>query len=365
MRLGWLGLILVALIGMTSHAQQPIPLEVFVAHDKTSEIAIIQFINPVSGLSTPVTVPNFSRNASVLDEMTLAQNGVIFHNPATNQIMLATPDGRLAPHPFIPRQSEGLVLLEWVLSAGGGSIAWVEVFASPDAWVSNVYIADVLGQSIVQIPAPPPTRINDPYRRIRPLALSDDRLTLFYDAAAPVDRRPLTDYYADFEDLHVYQAATGTFQPLPGEPGCMCGAGITTNGLFLWRSQESARGNTLRRWSLADSSQTLIPAVGPIFAQIGDFFVTDDFALYTQAQNLETDAFDSQFALMLADATLGQQTILIGPSSQRFKVLALTQNNSTVLLGDVYGGGTYKFNLTTSELALVSQQTWLGTLYSR
>jgi hypothetical protein len=348
----------------TTRAQNPTPLEVFVEHDKSADTATIEFISPVSGLSTPVTIQPFGRDLSVLQEMSLTSGGVLFQNPSDRRVMLATPDGRLVPHPFIPRQAAELVTVDWVLSPDGSSIAWVEVFASAEAWISNLYISDIQGQNIVQLPPPPRTRVNDPYRRARPLALTNDRQTLFYDAAAPVEIRQLTDYYADYEDLFMYSAETSTYAPLPGEPGCACGAGISMDGSRLMRLSSTGGGFTLHAWILGESpAETVIGPVSPAFAQAGDFFVTSDFALYTQAQNLETNAFDAQFALMLVDLRLNQQTILIGPSSQRLKVLSLADEGRTLLLGDVYGGGTYKLDLITNELTLVANQTWLGTLY--
>jgi hypothetical protein len=35
------------------------------------------------------------------------------------------------------------------------------------------------------------------------------------------------------------------------------------------------------------------------------------------------------------------------------------------MISDVYGGATFKLDVFTSEMALVSEQIWLGTMYQQ
>jgi hypothetical protein len=287
--------------------------------------------------------------------------GVIFKNPSDRRVMLATSDGQLLPHPFIPQQSADLVTVDWVVSPDQKSIAWVEVFPAADRWISNVYMAAVDGSLMTPLAAPPPSGV-DPFGRVRPLALTNDRSLFFYDAAFPVEIRSLTDYFADYRDVGVYVGNRSIYQQLPGEPVCSCGVGIGGNGRVFLRLSNRNPGFNLTWWNLDTNTSFPIPFVRPAFGQAGDFFIPEDypFAFYTLAENLEDS--ESPFALMMVDLTTQTQRLLIEPTTQRFKVMAVV-DSQTALVGDVYGGGTYKLKLLSGELTFVSENTWLGTIY--
>lgn len=343
-------------------AQSPIPLEVFVHHDRPNQVATVYFTNPISGLSTPVTIQNVRQEVLVTDEMLLTGLGVMFRDPSSGRVLLAAPSGQITPHPFIPQQPSGLLDVDWVLSPDGASIAWVEVFVQGNSVISVPYVADLKGTTITPLPPPPPS---PPLRRMMPLALTNDRSLFFYDAAFPTGPRSLTDFFVGYEDVHVFVANRQTYQQLPNEPSCLCGAGVGGNGRIFLRLSEAAQGFDLHWWNLDSNSDTPIPSVALRFGEAGDFFVPENFpfAFYAQAQNLQDDSPEAQFALMRVDLTAHTQKVLIGPSVQRFKVMALRDEGRELILVDVYGGATYKFDLTTDELALVSEDTWLGTFY--
>ncbi|MFP4321729.1 MAG: hypothetical protein ACLFTK_04680 [Anaerolineales bacterium] len=319
------------------------------------------FTDPITGLSTPTRIGPFPADQHVLDVVTLLPNGVMLRNPGDGALLLATPDGNLGPHPFMPQTPQELVTIEWVLSPDGGSILWVEVFAAENAWVSNLYTADVRGGDLQQLPAPPLTEV-EPFRRARPVALSDDRSRVFIDVAAPVARPASDDYFRTYEDLHVYRAETETYQQISGEPTCACGAGVAPNTGAILRVEPSDADLALR-WLSADavgSGQRIAPA-GLAADQAGDFFWPGLSAFYTQAIR---SADGPTFALLRLSPSAGTQQVLIEPSPTRYVPYRLLDDGESLLLLDFYNGGTYKLDLGTMEPIRLSDLTWLGTVNS-
>lgn len=344
-----------------SHAQQPLPSEVFVEHDRAAQTASIYFTDAISGLSAPVVIQGFPPNLLVLEELTLMPNGVIFKNPLNGQVQLALPGGQIIPHSFIPQQAEGLQAVNWVLSPDGQSIAWVEVFISGINWLSNVYVADINGSSITPLPPEIGNTIAS-QRRLMPLYLSNDRNFFFYDGAFPTFPPSLTDYFDDYSDLYVYIADRQSFQHLPNEPLCDCGAGIG-GGQYYLRLESTSAGFKVHLWDLFASTHQEIDPVGQRYQQAGDIVIRLPYAFYTQAENLEDESPEAQFALMRVHFFDGTQEVLIGPSSQRWRVAAVIDEGAALLLDNVYSGGSYKLDLNTRELVQVSTKTWLGTVY--
>jgi hypothetical protein len=350
----------------TSRAQAPIPIEVFAEHDRSAAIARLFFANPISGLSTPVTIEGFARERLVAEAFTVTALGVMFINPADGRVSLATPDGRITQHPFIPQLEDGLESVEWILSPNGRRIVWVEVYLIEGGRVSIIFSADVTGENLTQLP-PPPATVIDAAHRIRPLTVTNDGEFLFYDIATPAAPRSLTDYFDDYQNVYVYINSRRTHQRLPGEPGCLCAAGISGSGHQFLRLRSDGGSFSLHLWNLDSNSERIANTVAPAFAQAGDFFVPEglSIALYSQAQNLEDSDPSAQFALMRVDLVSGTQTMLLGPSSQRFRASAVVDNGAAIMISDVYGGATFKLDVFTSEMALVSEQIWLGTMYQQ
>lgn len=355
--------------GGTLQAQAPLPLEVFAEYRPSEGSVILHFADPLSGLSTPLRVEGFPPNLIVLDQFNLSQAGIMFRDPRTGAPQLVGPDGQLRPHPFIPQQAGGWVALDWVLSPDGGSVAWVEVYPSPQEWLSQIYIADVFGGEIQTLPPQSPRQVGT---RLLPLSLSNDRQLLFLDMAAPLS--PATGstlYFRPAHEVWLYAAFQGNYQALPGEPACACGAGIGEGDFFRFGFRDG--GLELIWWDLAAGTQQALPSTGPRFAQGGDFYFPPPnpaaegprLAFYSQGENLDDSAITAQFALMAIDLTSRQQNMILPPSGQRFRVLALEAGGEVLLLGDVYGGATYKLTIATGDLQLVSEFTWLGQLANR
>lgn len=340
-------------------AQVPIPVDVFAFYDQDLQQVTLYFSNPVSGLSTPVTLPGFRRSQLIMYEMTVTQAGVIYKDPNTNQPMLASPDGRVAPHPFIPQQTSNLVAVDWVVSQDGNSIAWVEVFPSETRWIANLYVSDVFGANLMAV-APPPESSYEPFRRAYPVAVSNNRQRIFYDAAYPLESWAYPEYYQSYIDLHVYIAERQVHQQLPEEPRCICGAGLDSRGQILLRLEEQPLGYDLRIWDLNNNGNQAVTNPGDPFALAGDFYISPTNAYYSQSRNLADNRISAQFSLMQVDLTNNTQQILIPPSAQRFRVMA--ENAQGIIMVDVFGGGTYKLDFGSQTPELVSEQTWLGTI---
>jgi hypothetical protein len=342
------------------------PTEVFAEFQPAEGRVVLHFVNPLSGLSTPLSLEGFPPNLIPLDHFSLTQAGVIFRDPRTGGVQLASPDGQARAHPFIPQQPGGWVAIDWVLSPDRGSIAWVEVYPSPSEWLSVVYIADAFGREIIALPPQSPRQAGT---RLLPLSLTDDRQLLFLDMAAPLSPPgDLNRYFPNYQDIWLYAAFQGGYQALPGEPACDCGAGIGAEGFFRFRF--SGGGMELIWWDLAAGTEQGIPTAGPRFAQGGDFYFpppssSDEgarYVFYSLGENLEDTAINAQFALMRVDLKGRAQQMLLPPSGQRFRVLGQSPDGGVLTLGDVYGGASYKLILATGALELVSEDTWLGQL---
>lgn len=356
-------MLLCCLVILPAHAQQNAAIDVFLAVDSANQTATLYFTNPVSGLSTPVTISPLPRNTLPAQGVRLTRDGVLFDNPESPKVMLARPNGRVEPLTFIPQNGDGLVALDWVVSDDGGSIAWVEVYPSQNNWLSNVFVASLDGSDIQAIAAPPISTL-DPFSRITPLAISNDRSRLLYDAAGRVEGRNLTAYFSSYRDVQLYDIATGATTPLEREPLCDCAVGVGDD-LNLVLRLDGSGDNFGAIWQDfgADFSQDVDPIDTP-FAQAGDIFIPDGFpvAFYTQASNQLDDSLSAQFALVMVNLATNTQEILIPPSPQRFVIAALIDGGTTLLMHDVYGGATYKLSWITGELALVSERTWLGQI---
>lgn len=348
-----------------STAQTLRPIEVFADHNRADQTVTLYFTSALTGLSTPVTLAGFRPDDYLLERLSLTPNGVLYFDTLTQSARLALPSGQIVPHPFIPQQRDGLAVVDWILSPDRQSIAWVEVFPSAEAWLSNVYIADINGNQITPLPAPPLSQAN-PLGRFLPIALTNDRQNLFYDAGYPVGNRPASQFFRQYTELGVYRAEVGGYQTLPSEPACVCGGGVGDNGASLLRLRPLALGFELTWVLLNNGTSTSIPFESAFsFAQAGDLFIPDGlpFAVYSQAQNLTSDDPSVQFALVGVDFTTRSQRYWVAPSRQRFTVVQVLENGATLILAEVYEGGTYKFNLQNGNLTQLSPNTWLGTLY--
>lgn len=362
----WLMMGLMLVMGKypVGYAQVPTPIEVFAQHNRADQTITVYFTNAVSGLSTPVVLAGFRPELYLLEHLTLIPSGVLFYDTTSRQVSVALPSGQVMPHPFIPQQRDNLAVVDWVVSSDRQSIAWVEVFPNPDAWLSKVYIADINGNQITPLPDLSASQVNT-LGRFLPIAITNDRQALFYDAAYPVGERPASQFFRQYTELGVYRADVGGYQTLPNEPACVCGGAVSADGASMVRLRPTAAGFDAQWQVLSNGSSATLPFSSAItFAQAGDLSILDalPFGIYTQAQNLTTDDPNAQFALILIDFTTLTQRYLLGPSAQRFRVVG-QDDSETLILAEVYEGGTYKMSIQDGQLTQLSDNIWLGTLY--
>jgi len=347
-RLCALGLAAVLLVAGQARAQEPGRVEVFLGQDADTGIARVYFMDPLSGLSTLVAAENGQY-------FTLVGDYVLYEKAGTGAVMRANASGTLEPHPFIRRLVDTRALY-WVTSPDGAAVAWVRVNT---AGISEAYVAWADGSDLRQLPISTPGSGLDLF----PLALTNDR-TFFYDAAHTPGNTP----YDQFAHVAAYSVEQETFFTLPGEPNCPCGAAITPDGRFFARL-EGAQGQgpfVLHAWDLPTEADIRIPAPALSYRIGGDLVLNDTgrLAAYSVAAGVGPEAgiMPEQYALVVVDAAAGRQVVALAPDTTRYRPVAFIDDDSALLLAGVSAPGTYKLDLTSTNLWRVSDETYLGAI---
>lgn len=331
-----------------AHAQenQPARVEIFLTEDTQAEQAKIYFMDPLSGLSTVISVEGG-------EQFTLVGNYVMYAKTRTGAIMKANPDGTIEPHPFIHRAVDARSL-RWVVSPDGQAVAWVQV---SQGGVSQAYVAWADGRDARQLPISTP----DASLELFPLALSNSMTEFFYDAAHPSTPPPGTPYVV-YSHIAEYNLLEESFAPLAQEPDCPCGAAVSAEGRIFARL-EAAQGTgpfTLHVWDLPTGADIRIPPPDLVFPYAGDLILnsTETLAVYSAAAGLTPE----QYTLVLVDMVAQTQTPILTPGPDRYLPLAFIDGDSALMLAGVTTGGTYKLDLASGELRRVSKELYLGTI---
>jgi hypothetical protein len=224
----------------------PAPLEVWANYDVEAQSVTLAFVDPVSGLSTPIILNGFREPPWLDSTFALTPRGVLFRQTSDGRPVLAYPPNKLTPLPFIPQQAEGLTLLDWATSADGGKIAWVEVFPTSAGWLSQPYLANLDGSDLLSLP-PLPFSTLDPLGRGKPLALSADGRQVLFDSAAPFETP-----FPTFRDVYLYE--DGEYRPfsLPTTLGGLRGAFYPPLSAPLYAFEA---GDGLGRWAAYDETR--------------------------------------------------------------------------------------------------------------
>jgi hypothetical protein len=343
-----LALLLPTLLSST-HAQQNAParVEVFLSQNPTTGEARISFMDPLSGLSRVVNVESGQ-------DFLLVGDYVLYEKARTGAVMRANVDGTLEPHPFI-RWAVDTRAIHWVASADRRAVAWVQV---NQAGVSQVFAAGADGTDLRQLPISTPGATLE----IFPLAIANNPLRFFYDAAhPPSSTAPLYEMFAYAAEYHLDE---DVFIPLPGEPNCLCGAAISADGRILARL-EAAQGLgpfVLHIWDLPTGAELVIPPPTIPFAAAGDLLVNDIGTLAVYSASSSSDPASAEHTLILADMVTQTQTALLPAGPVRYRPLAWIDGESALLLARMDGSGTYKFDLANKTLQKVSNEVYLGTI---
>lgn len=338
----------------TFSAQIPAPIQVFLLRDGgTDGRDQLIFLDIVSNTETSVDIDG--------DRYTLLPDAVLFNDRTTNRPMLAYPDGHTAPHPFIaPRTTTRRI--DWILSPDRTRIAWTLTDGTSSALSTTTEIANLDGtdRRVIFVDAP-----REGIRAF-PVALLADRLVMDYQPDTLGDLTPFRQYAG----LFAVNLMTGTTSNLPNEPGCFCGAAVTSR-LFARMALAADRpGYEMRVFNMESGVQRAIPPPGlDTFTQGGDVLIAPDgnslvYAL-AQVRGFGTTSQSVQTVFMWVDLVTGTQRALSEPINALLRPTAWTPDGRALLFTNPTGNGTWRLDIETtgSSLELIADAVYLGSLY--
>ncbi len=349
-----------------SEAQETTPIDIFIAQNREAQRVDVFFTNAVTGLSSVVTIDNFSADFNVLEHFRMAANGVLMRSPLDNLPYLITPGGNIARIDFIPQRADNLLGVDWVISEDGRTIAWAELFFQDNIWQATLYVSRLDGSEFRQLP-PLPERSPVSATRVAMVAVSNDGSRVFLDLEHPTAPRTPDDLFIDYRSLSVYIEQQRTYRPLPSEADCLCPAQIAHDGQTYVRLELPILGNgyAVRIWNLDNNRNLLIPAVDTIYQQAGGVLTNSDGSrvIYSMGGIEGADPQEPPvFALVVADRLEGTQRIISAPDGQEVRVVQFINREQEAIVVDTRSGVTYKFDLETGTFDLVADKIWLGTL---
>lgn len=306
------------------------------------------FIDAITGAQPPHDADS--------DRYTLLPDAVLYYDRAARVTMLAYPDGSSAPHPFIqPRSATRRI--DWVLSTDSARIAWTVTDGASNGLVTTTEIANLDGTGRRLIFA-------DSARegiRAFPVALLDSRLIMDYQPDTLGDLTPFRQYASLFSvDL-----TTGDTEPLPGEPGCFCGAAVGGRVFARMALASDRPGYEVRITDLNTAAQRVLPPPGlDTYTQGGDMLLSPDrtrlvYAL-AQVRGFGTTAQTVQTVLLLVDLTTGTQRPLTAPIAALLRPV-LWQDDALLLISST-SNATWRLDLAAGRLLLLADAVYLGTL---
>jgi len=338
-----------AQVGVDSH-----PLQVFIQRNiDNAGTDRLQFVDSLTGESTPLEI-NGAR-------YTLVQRSVMYFDAAVNEVMLATPDGEITPHPFI-QPNEQTRRVDWLISPDSTKIAWTLTDSdATNMLTTTTMIADLDGENSREI------LVDGPRDGIRalPIAFSVDNGLLYmdYQPDAIADVTPFRQYAGVFSiDLESKQVVM-----LPGEPGCFCGAGIGAGMFLRLKLASDLDGFDVVVTDLAGQVGKTISALRLVnYTQAGDVLISPDGkrAVYGLAQVRDFGGRNEsvQTVFVLVNLTDVTQTALTNPLNQFLQPVEWTETNTAVIFTSPQVDGTWKINLNDGRLNKIAGATYLGTL---
>jgi hypothetical protein len=347
-------LLLLLLIHAPAAAQDRLPpVQVFLQQSAAGDR--LHFIDLQTGETTITTVSG--------QRYTLFGRGVMFYDPAAGRVRLATPDGRVRAHPFIQPLADGQ-RVDWALSADGQRVAWTLTTTQADGQITTLtQVAHIDGSS------PRQALVDGPRAGIRvlPLGFSADGRMLYFDYQ-PDGIGDLTPF-RQYAGLFALDLETGATTPLPGEPGCFCGAGLGNGLLLRLALTADLRGFDAVLTNLGAGTQERIPALRLANYTLGGgiLFAPDQAqAVYVLAQVRDFGGanFSARAVYVLVDLIKRTQTILTGPVTVLAQPVAWADDGATIIFASVVPGqdGTWKIGPDEQRLIKVAEATYLGTL---
>jgi hypothetical protein len=338
-------------------------IDVFLWHDRTTEEVQVYFANPITGLSTLVTLSGFPPTLNPLDEFALTANGVIFRDPAGGRPRLISPTGGIFNLDFVPQSPTLLHRIDWVLSPDRRTLAWAEISFDELGWRAQLYIANLDGSNFRALPMLDILPVQAT-RRVDMVGVSNNAVRIFFDAEHLPTRPPDTPFEG-FARVRGYTEAIQAYFDLPGEPTCDCPARITQNGQSFLRLRPSASGAGFDLYATNLENNAQIVVGSPIdagYTHAGYLTTNTDatWAIYSTA-SIEADG-EMAYGLVSADILARRQIILIRGNEGLLQPRAFIDGDSAVIVVNVETQETYKLDLNTGALILVSNKMWLGTI---
>jgi hypothetical protein len=332
-----------------SHATDAVTVyDVFYNSRISGARAGVFFVDARSGLSA-LAVTN-GENHTILGK------GVIFKDRTSGKVGIATPDGSVTVHPFI----EATPFLAWSVAGNREWIAWVTGRVQSNSVITDLYLARADGTNRQLVLRTSSTK----GLTIRPLSVGNDGQTILY--TRQVDDPKLYRAFPVFEDIYQLNVATGESVSLPGEPRCACGAGVSPNGRFLFRSEfgsGTVSGTLFDLPTLTDRQiQIQIEPLTTAFKQSGDVLVNDSGTWVVYGLARATGLSSERYSLVLVDTVERTQRYLIENNTNRLIPVAF--QGDTLILTTVTADGTYKLPIRTGGLVQVSAYSYIGCVAS-
>jgi len=337
-------LLILILMGADARISAQTSTTVYQAFVSNDALDRLTFIDVLTGAQT-----TFDFNG---DRYLLLEDGVMFFDYAVNRVRMAAPNGALRDHPFVQLEGDAR-RIDWLVH--GDQVAWTLTSGTYPALVTTTWVANRDGSNRREVLA---DSTGEGVRAF-PVALDETHLYLDYQPDSIGDITPFRQYAALFSvDL-----TTGETQPLPGEPGCFCGAAIGAGRLIRLTLAANLNGFDVRVVDLATGTQTVLPSLG-VYTQGGDVLIAPDglSAVYALGEitNFGTTSQRLRTVIALIDLTTMTQRVLVPAVDRQLRPLGFT--DGALLLFDPGANRTFKADLSTGTLAAVSQAQYLGTV---
>lgn len=332
------------------------PVQVWLQHDvDAAGRDRLRFVDRRSGAETDVDLPG--------ERYTALGSHVLYFDVDERRVRLVNAAGEVSDHPFI--QLPGATRrVDWAVSMDGSRIAWTFTEQAADGRLrSFTSVANSDGSEERDVLVDGPRSGSHAV----PVAFSQDGATLY------MDYRPLMAEGATrrhgYAELFALNLAEGFTRPLPGEPGCLCGAAFVEDRTLRLQLAEDPGGHEL---VLRDANGVLLQRIAaptlPGFTEATHLLAAPDGAqaLYTLSQvrgggNGER-AVRSVFVLV--DLPGSSNRILGAPVSGALRPVTWSDGDDSVLVtsADPQRDGSWKLQLADGALLPVTRASWLGAL---
>jgi len=351
-------LILLLLPIASLHARQnfegvPHIWQVFLQRDvETGGADRITFVDLLTAEQTALVVDG--------ERYTLMRGSVLYLDRITRRVMLAFPDGDSREHPFIQPDAQTR-RVDWLLSADAKMIAWTLTGGTSENLTTRTSVANLDGSNLHEV------FLDGPRNAIRamPVAFSTDNTHLYMDFQPD----GFSDFapYPQFAGLFtISMDGSGTWEYLPDEPACFCGAGFGSGLMLRLKVSADLSGFDLNVYNLTGQvEQTILAQPIRNYTQAGNIILSPDGsrAVYAlaQIQNFGRADQSVQTVFMLVDLQRMTQRALTEPITTFVEPVTWTEDNTAIIFTSRQRDGTWKINLADGALVRVADATFLGT----